>query len=91
MTEISVSLRSCSRVLKLTALACCLAFTALISTSDPLHAIAGRFCYYYSDASHTQQVGSVTYDCCGHRTSTGTTSAYSVCGPVNCVRGCTLQ
>lgn len=91
MKKLMTSLRCCSRILQLTALTSCLALTALVSASHPAQAIAGRFCYYYSDASHTHQVGSVTYDCCGHRTSSGTTSAYSVCGPVNCIRGCQAQ
>jgi hypothetical protein len=82
------ALRSGRRSLLL-ALASALSLAALVSTTHPAQAVngIGRTCYYYSDASHTHQVGKAGYDCCGRRFSQGTTTQYSVCESVFCGAG----
>jgi len=41
-------------------------------------------CIYYSDASHTTEVGEVFVACNGHRTQTGRTSQFGVCSCERC-------
>ena len=48
----------------------------------------GHICFYYSDASHTTQVGEMGTDCCGRRINQGVTTPYSVCGVENCLLPC---
>jgi len=86
-TTITV-LRSGRRSLLL-ALASALSLAALVSTTHPAQAVngIGRTCYYYSDSSHTHQVGKAGYDCCGRRFSQGTITQYSVCESVFCGAG----
>src|ERR1700709_1410606 len=99
-TTITV-LRSGRRSLLL-ALASALSLAALVSTPHPPPPPApraptpppaqavngiGRTCYYYSDSSHTHQVGKAGYDCCGRRFSQGTITQYSVCESVFCGAG----
>jgi hypothetical protein len=90
MKKMTHALSSCRRLFLLT-LASGITLTALLSTSPSAQAIAGRFCYYYSDASHTHQVGDSGYDCCGRYFQHGTVTQYSICGPLNCKVGCQLQ
>jgi hypothetical protein len=81
-------LRSCRRSFLLT-LASVLSLAAVILATHPAQAVngVGRTCYYYSDASHTHQVGKDGYDCCGRRFSQGTITQYSVCTSVFCGAG----
>ncbi len=88
MPTISNTASSCRRFLLLTALASALT-TAVALVPQPAQAVngVGRTCYYYSDASHTHQVGKAGYDCCGRRFSQGTTTQYSMCESVFCGAG----
>jgi hypothetical protein len=88
MPTISTTASSCRRFLLLTALASALT-TAVVLVPRPAQAVngIGRTCYYYSDASHTHQVGKNGYDCCGRRFSQGIITQYSVCNSVFCGAG----
>jgi hypothetical protein len=46
------------------------------------------FCTYYSDASHTTEVGERDIFCSGARYSWGTTSAYPLCDCESCSSPC---
>ncbi len=68
-----------------------LGLALLASAPRTAYAFVGHICDYYSDASHTHLVGEMGVDCCGRRINQGVTSAFSVCGPQNCLVRCPQQ
>ena len=75
----SLSPSTSRRVLLAAFLVAVLAFALTVSTPVTNAAPAGN-CIFYSDASHTTEVGRLGKDCCNNPVHTGHTSSFYVCG-----------
>ncbi|HEV7509050.1 MAG TPA: hypothetical protein VGS07_29510 [Thermoanaerobaculia bacterium] len=85
MTNPKMQIPALGKIARAALLTAGLALTLLASAPRTAYAFVGHICDYYSDASHTTHVGRMGIDCCGRRINEGVTSAFSVCGPQNCV------
>jgi hypothetical protein len=63
-----------------------LATSFILGAPQSASALPSQSCYctYYSDASHTTEVGTVFVTCQGQRFTTGHTSQYGVCSCQRC-------
>lgn len=71
----------------LLALALCLTLAAtFLATPQPTQALGrcGNEWFYYSDATHTTQVGYEVYECNCYHAFWGTRTVYSVINSLNC-------
>lgn len=79
-----LTVRRCLTALLLAGSLVALGFGALPGP-DAEAAAGGWICEYYSDATHTHQVGARGVGCCGESLDWGVTSPHEVCGAYNCV------